>query len=282
MDRMNRMDEEVDIERTPPSEELLRECACLYSGHYGTWAVATPEGGTNTIGHRVRTTSSLLRRLYLPQNTAFLVTARTRACSSVRHGERVLVGYACVQGFRVDPPLSYAAVWITQLVVKTEHRRRGIATRICRSAIDREGSGSGESASASVACIASSNPYSVRALEVAAGSRCCARFIREWYHVCASSSGVPYLRGRPFHSAHCTVDTAFYVDSSELTENESVRRLDEAGKWSHPHRRTEPLPLGHEYVALVRTSYGRGGIDASKDALFRYQNQSNNDADGQK
>jgi len=96
-------------------------------------------------------------------------------------------------------------------------------------------------------------PYAVRALEAAAGGTdcCCAPFLREWYSAYADASGVPYLRGRPFYHKSCTVDTAFYVESEGSGDKDSVRRLAEAGKWTHPCNASKSLPLGHEYVAMI-------------------------------
>lgn len=232
-------------------EGLLQECAALFSGHYGRWS----RGGstvTNTGGSSIRLSASRLRQDFLFDPTACcLVAARDRNTGA-------LAGHALGVRFRYDEA---SAVWITQLVVHGDHRRRGIATELCRRVLlFRWGSPCAAAIpTATIAGIATSNPLAIRSLMSAAHegtAQWCQerkeRRLTTYHHAehLLAATGVPYLQHARViqhiddDRAVSVIDTQFFVDHERVVEEH----------WSIVEPSVSlprPLPEGHEYVVVV-------------------------------
>lgn len=210
----------------------LQECAALYSEHYGTWSSAP--------GKRVRMTPERMRQGYLFDDQCRLVLALFLCASGGDKASEQVVGYAAVRHY---PFRSESALWVAQLVVHTEHRRRGIATEMLRRARSQ--------AQARFAGMASANPCGPRALYRATdGPRLLDSSSAQ---ALMRASQVPYLcRAEVSSAGH--VDTAFAVDR---TGWEPHRLFPAAVGSTDPPpeerlvRRFEALPAGCEHVLCV-------------------------------
>lgn len=133
-------------------------------------------------------------------------------------------------------------LWVTQLVVKKGWRNQGIATRLLRPI-----TAPSDNRRLFFACgLATSNPYTVKALEAASGLRCHRGFTLEHADAVIQASGVEYLQGKKMEIeeevGRCVIDTEFLIDHASV---EGARRsLGEA--W-----RLGELKEGEEFLAIV-------------------------------
>lgn len=128
------------------NEKLLAECMELYSNHYGMWSKAGPHPGNHV---------KLSKERFLPW-----LQAESATLYYATLGEKV-IGYAVA--IRVKSKDFGTISWVTQLVVHSDYRNKGIAKNIlfsiwCFSSDTAWG-------------IVSSNPYAIRALEKATRRR---------------------------------------------------------------------------------------------------------------
>ncbi len=218
-------------------DALLKECAALFTAHYGVWGARGPRPGARVALSAARV------RAFVP-SPGWAVLARHR-------GE--LVGYAL--GVRT-PVEDFGNVdWVTQLVVHTEHRHRGVATQLLFTFW-------GFSDHAAWGLV-TSNPYAVRALERITRRRCDPRVIRERLgEVRAVSEGIPYARDRRVEvgDARSVIDTAFFISHEKLPEK--LRRAQETAPWV-----LGDIAEGEEWLAFTfrhqpPTSYTREEVRA--------------------
>ena len=206
--------------------ELLVRCAKLFSEQYGVWGPLGPRPG-----HPVTMSASALRKNLLDADGTFLVVAIDEDCDAV-------AGHAFARRFAVPELLGRSALWITQLVVNSSYRNRGIGAHLISTALDPRDVCAG---------LATSHPYAVRALEKATRKECVVDFVRIWGQTVLDASGVPYLHGRVVSlglgsTAGCRIDTQFFVDHTEV--NGILETLDERWKLGR-------IADGEEFVALV-------------------------------
>ncbi|GFR41416.1 hypothetical protein Agub_g2099 [Astrephomene gubernaculifera] len=185
---------------TKVTDEHLIACSKLFSEHYGLWGrQPDPKAPGPKPGSRVRLSPERLRQqsLYDPERCS-LVTA---------HLGDELIGHAFVTEFEYG---SFGSVsWITQLVVRTDQRSRGIGSRLCRIACSPSPK--------PFACgLVSSHPHAVRALERGVGLRCDVDSIQRHAAGLVAASGIPYVQG--CQVVGCCIDTAFHVDHTEVDE----------------------------------------------------------------
>jgi hypothetical protein len=109
---------------------------------------------------------------------------------------------------------SGAVSWITQLVVHSDFRSHGVASKLCQMAWD---------VSAVDGCgIVTSHPYAIRALEKAT-RRSCRPGMIHYAKSLVAASRIPYLQGKPIRCNHagssmCQIDTGFFVDHTDVDE----------------------------------------------------------------
>ncbi len=140
--------------------------------------------------------------------------------------------------------------WVTQLVVTTVWRRRGIASQLIRTAVNQAEQGIPFFAVG----VASSHPAAIRAMEKGVGSRCSAEMNQRLAAEVMAACTVPYLKQAPLSSDRCTVDTCFFIDHSGVL---NVLATEVARGESEPDRAWSlgaSLPEGSEFVAIVPIS----------------------------
>lgn len=247
--RRRTMSSDIEIKAVTARDvtsETAEACAALFSDNYGTWP----------NGRRIRMSSSRLRLDYLYDPNACTMV--------VAFEDREIVGYACVSDIRgLAGRLPVPGRWVTQLVVRESHRRQGIATRLCRTALhlanvqktnlnanSNEYSVVHPSMYGILCGIASSNPYAIRALERASGSSCSPVATRSLFPVLSQFEKMPgYLRSARLDPdrRQCQVHTGFDIFHGDFVQR-SLVHLRKQGKWSNGSTRLAP---GHEFVAVM-------------------------------
>lgn len=238
-------------------DALLVECATLFSEHYGIWGT---EG--RRPGERIRLRASDVAR-FLPQD-GWAVFARH---------DGALVGYAL--GIRTAVEGVGAVDWVTQLVVHTDHRARGVASALLFTFW-------GFSNHAAWGLV-TSNPYAVRALERITRRRCDPRVIRDMSALIRRvGERIHYVKDQTItlDGARSVIDTRFFI--SHATLSEKLRRVREKAPWmlgdigegeewlAFTFRSQEPMPLTPEDLSAlldrsdrtVKGAYGRMNLDA--------------------
>lgn len=246
------------------NDDLISECAELYSSHYGVWSSFSSERAGKQI-------ALAPRRLREWTNSG---QARI-ACA--REGRR-LIGYAvAIQGREPD----YGVVsWVTQFVVHTNYRNRGIGKRLLFSIwglSDHYAWG-----------IVTANPYAVRALETATRRRCEPRRIgknkRKLHSIGAAH--VSYITAAQtvlVDDTGARINTEFYVDHARIAERIAgatrpgvpwlLGALEEGWEWFAFtfHDQPQTALTAEEIEAMLRTSddvtrqaYARMPMDGSQ------------------
>ena len=130
------------------NEGLLRDCASLYSEHYGFWG----QRSRTAPGERVRLSPRRLREWLKDEDSRM----------AMAYADANLVGYAIVVQTRVP---KYGVIsWVTQLVVHEDYRKQNVGKTLLFSIwglSDHFAWG-----------LLTANPYAVRALEKATRRRC--------------------------------------------------------------------------------------------------------------
>lgn len=178
-------------------DELLIECSHLYSDHYGVRSLADPD----RPGQRVRLSADRLRE-WLQGSGSGIYLARV---------DGNLVGYAIAVQTKVQKYGNVA--WVTQLVVHTDHRDRGIAKTLLYTIWGFS--------SFFAWGIVTASPYAVRALEKATRRRSSpARIARNYRKLhSVGEEHVPYIHEETrvlVGGRESRVFTQFYVDHSDI------------------------------------------------------------------
>lgn len=217
----------IVLPRDTVSDSQLQACAALFSSHYGVWGRAAD---AELVGRRVRLSADRLRRDLLFGDGCGLAAAYSgedllgHVFYARFHYERAHGASSPSQHAAPNLPLPGTVLWLTQLVVHTSHRHRGIATALIRSVFDRN---------VDVAAgLVTSHPHAVRAFERATGLLVVpATLFYADVRGLLDASEIPYLRGCPFRvvpGRSCTVSTGFLVDHGETEAalaNESAWHL---------------------------------------------------------
>lgn len=178
------------------SSQLLQECSELFSAHYGHWG----DLGLNP-GKPVKMSPDRLKD-YINGDNSWIAFAKD---------EDRLIAYAFCQRFETTQG---NISLITQLVVHTDYRKQGIATRILNSIwgfSDHFAWG-----------LATASPFAVRALEKATRRRVLPDNIAHHLSLLKDiARQVFYYSGKEITvtSNTSTINTEFYVDHESLTDN---------------------------------------------------------------
>jgi GNAT superfamily N-acetyltransferase len=202
--------------------EQFEQCWSLFNSQYGIWGPQGPRPGLP-----VTMSKEALRRTFLSGDGTFLVLA-------IDGDANVLMGHAFARRFVVTcggtekdlqgegvqgegvqgegvqgEGVQGNALWITQLVVGSKYRNRGIGTHLISTALDNKDVCVG---------LVSSNSYAVRALEKACRRAVGIEFAASCGQHILDSSGVAYLEGRTavITNGCCKINTDFYVDHTEV------------------------------------------------------------------
>ena len=210
------------------SDDLIKECAKLFSEHYGVWNAKGFKPG-----HHVQLSPQRLRAQYLfDRDTGRLAVAR--------HTSGVLAAQAFYCNFLYVPSGKHV-VWITQLVVHSKFR----GCHLARKLLVQPCSDKGLFACALVA----SHPYAVRALESATKRQCDQGLTSLHVERIVKASCIPYLQDRQSEVSvqgdgkprRCIMSTDFQVDHTEADQ----RRMALAN-WQ-----LGDLEDGEEFLAIV-------------------------------
>ena len=180
------------------SEELLKDCADLYSENYGIWSERGVRPGENIV------LSPEKVKEWFGGSNSYLYQARK---------DDLLIGYAIAIQSLTRGEENIA--WVTQLVVHREYRNRGVAENILFSIwgfSDMYAWG-----------IVSANPYAIRALEKATRRRAIPVEIRRHKDRLRrlGEKDVSYIDENTeirITSKESVVNTSFFVDHSDTLE----------------------------------------------------------------
>jgi 2-polyprenyl-3-methyl-5-hydroxy-6-metoxy-1,4-benzoquinol methylase/GNAT superfamily N-acetyltransferase len=201
--------------------ELLAECSALFSAHYGVWGAAGPRPG-----NQISLSPAKIRE-FIP-SPGWAVLARLG---------NELVGYAL--GIRKEIDGFGTIDWVTQLVVHTEHRNRGVATQLLFTFW-------GFSDHAAWGLV-TTNPYAVRALEHITHRRCDLAVIRDrLVEIRAAAEGIPYARDREIDVSgeRSVINTEFPISHEKLPEK--LRRARLSAPWQLGN-----ITEGEEWLAFT-------------------------------
>ncbi|KAH6691677.1 hypothetical protein F5X68DRAFT_229526 [Plectosphaerella plurivora] len=217
------------------SDEMLRKAALLFSKDYGIWGRAPANAAFKPKpGTQINLTASRVRAQCFPE------AADAVYATAIMDG--VLVGnvFGCRWSYN-----GKSVLWITQLVVSSSFRRRGVATRMLESLL-QDGD--------EIFGILSSHPAALKALSRAFGqmvpSSVSLDFIRDNAAGILAASPIQYIRdgalsGTLFGDAQVDivsgVNTDFWVDHEEPMQ--ALSSLQE--QWPLGN-----LPEGHEYLLV--------------------------------
>ncbi|CAF1196336.1 unnamed protein product [Adineta steineri] len=235
------------------TDQILEKCSTLFNNNYGIWANDAPLHSNNALkaGSRVKLGIKRLRELLLFNDHCFLVVAEIRSSDN---DQFELIGHAFCTYAKYDP-LNGNAVWITQLVVDSSYRRRGVAGTLLSMATNNV-------EDVVIAGLVSSHPYAVMSL-----CNACNRipinlkFIADHAENVIRVCNIPYVShtqivGSIFDKQPplavdidqqpiSLVNTDFFVDHKELLvilENISKKWL------------LGPLLDGHEFLIVLPTT----------------------------
>lgn len=194
------------------TDTMLEEAAQLFNGNYGVWGRdPTNSRSTPKPGTRVRLSKDRLRAQYLPHNAS---------CSYVRVTiEDCLAGNAFACRWRYNDKV---VCWVTQLVVHSDFRERGLAANLLNQLRQDNDTIYGLMSSHPAACLAAAKAFGSGINAVTLD------FIRDNADAIMKVSPVEYvknakLRGSLFDpqdisGAISSVYTKFFVDHTEPLE----------------------------------------------------------------
>jgi GNAT superfamily N-acetyltransferase len=178
---------------------VLTECAALFTSEYGIWSQSAPE---KMRGRHIRLSVPRLKSEFLPNPQSYGATARDNT------------GSIAAQAFStiVILPDGRQVAFCTQLVVREEFRRRGLATNLLHYLWDR------------IDCfgwaICTANPLSIRVLEKVTERQCRPDVMKPFLDAefDAITKQITYLKDASLRigSERCTVNSNFQLDHSEI------------------------------------------------------------------
>lgn len=193
------------------TKEELEECSKLFSNHYGRWGAAADK---QLPGHPVKRNADQLKN-YLKGSESW--------AALVSLGEE-LIGYAFSQRLKIQGK-GYVT-WVTQFVVHSDHRNRGLGTRLLRaiwSQSDQYAWG-----------LVTANPFAVRALENATLRRCNLERIKKgWPELHGVATHIlDYVSGTSIDpsSVSTAIDTKFPLDHKDTNNALSALKKNDV-KW---------------------------------------------------
>lgn len=213
-------------------DDVIRECSELFSSHYGIWGAEGPR-----VGKNVSMSPKQIR-----QNCLFDVSL----CGVVlAYLDKKLVGHAFYCKYNIasgDSPKGNNEIigkicWITQLVVDSQIRNRGIAKNLINILFDPD---------SKVCGMVTSHPYAVRSLEKATGYLVHPNTVSSLFPVIMKTMVVPYIKDKDYYCTPngCIINTRFYVDHREILYI-LCNEMDK-GTWI-----LGGLPDGYEFIAII-------------------------------
>lgn len=190
------MSSEISYYSKPTQEltsEELQQCSDLYSNHYGVYSADDPRGRVNT---NVRMSANYYRRIYVAPGYRV----------AIAKSDDVIIGHAFYLRERLEEGIF---TWVLQLVVHTDYRRRGIASRLLHSIWGFSND-----------CawgLATTNPCTIKTLERTTLRHATVDEIRRNEElvrkICAR---IPYIQNLEIDERGSRAFTDFYVDAEEI------------------------------------------------------------------
>ena len=205
---------------------LIKECAQLFSDHYGFWNEQgyKPGGSVQLSAHRLRA-----QCLFDP-NTCRLAVAR--------HTSGELAGQAFYCDFLYKPS-GRRVIWVTQLVVSSKYRGCRLSTTMLVQPCANKNI---------FACgLVSSHPYAVKALESASKTICDHALTLLHAERIVRASRVSYIQDRPLViSMAGTSRQSVMVTDFQVCHKEVDAKRSALADWQ-----LGPLESGEEFLALA-------------------------------
>lgn len=203
---------------------MIAQCAKLFSEHYGIWA-DHENVPVNKRGKPIKLAPKRLHEQYLFDDCCFVVTV---------WDHDTLIGHCCGREF--DVSTLGMVCWITQLVVHSDYRHRGLATRLLFMARGPYSRACG---------LVTSNPFAIKALEKSMHQKCQPEIIQLMTQSIINDSKIPYLQQSVIVDHTCLVNTRFFVDHTQIIK--ILIQLTDNDTWTMGTK----LPDGFEFVALI-------------------------------
>ncbi|KAL4256247.1 hypothetical protein AB1N83_012272 [Pleurotus pulmonarius] len=223
------------------THEQLKECATLFSQNYGVWSVAAPS--PLKPGARIKMSARSLKEQCLSDPTASVLAL----CVA----DGILIGHAFASLWSLH---GETICWVTQLVVSSKHRQRGIATSLLSMLPECHVYGLASSHPAACLALCKRGRANIRKLDLV--------YIKEHAQGMLASTPIPYLKtakvcGALFRDEDataglCTVCTSFFVDHDEP--------LAVLHAWQEYHDMPwvlGDLPEGNEYLCIIKNHASR-------------------------
>jgi hypothetical protein len=197
--------------------DLLTICSNLFSNHYGIWSSKGVKPG-----ERVKMGIQGLKKNCCFDNNCGVVIAKLNDNT---------VGHAFFYKFYDE--IIGKICWITQLVVDTNVRNRGIAKNLIHNAFDPDCCTCG---------LVTSHPYAIRSLEKATGYKCVPEVIL-YLTPFLLKSNIPYILNKTV--SNTTINTEFFVDHTNVLK--IIEEEKNNNNWV-----LGDLPEGYEYFAFIK------------------------------
>ncbi|KAF7310584.1 hypothetical protein HMN09_00601200 [Mycena chlorophos] len=226
------------LEGSSVSDEVLSECAALFSSSYGVWsdAVSRPL----KPGGQVKMSLAKLREQVFPCSSRNFLAVCTGE-------EGCIIGHAFATLW--DFSEGKTICWVTQLVVSALHRQRSIATSLVHMLPRTYAFGVASSHPAACLAVAKCAHANMRKVDL--------DFICTTAPLALTTSPIPYLRsaplrGRLFQGPSMMISAAFTDFGVDHREPQAAR-----AQWEGKHDMSWPLGEledRHEYLYIVRCS----------------------------
>ena len=206
--------------------DILKKISDLYSQYYATW---------QNTNKPVRLSVSKLQ-------TDFLFDENCNFCMI---DAEILIGYVIYRKY--NHPIGRIC-WISQLLIHPEYRNKGFAKHLITK-VSRD---------CDIIGIASSNPYSIKAVQSVSNTKYNNDFNLIHLKSIAKYSQVPYILNKQIniYDTHSTINTDFMIN-----------RIDNL---------PFPLPNGYEYIAVYKNNNNLNNKNVKNQIRNKIRNKINN------
>lgn len=215
------------------NDEVIEECSKLFSEHYGVWSLQHEDSAKR--GQCIRLSPAKIRDMFVNRDDRYVALVRLKETDE-------LVGHA----FYLRRALTYPrnlrgkyVTWVLQLVIKKEHRGKGLGSKLLYSIWTRSDDFAWG--------LFTSNPMTVRSLEEATFRKISLWKTRQHQKKLLSIAGDIFEDPEMLKpNSNSIVNTKFAVDHSNLDEKIADAYKDAKRKFPF-----EPLEEGQEWFAFT-------------------------------
>lgn len=223
-------------------DSLAEECAQLFSNHYAIWADDISD--EKKAGKRVRASTKRWKASYLPTENDYIGivfgkhtladTDNNNMTNDSRSDAAIVVGLVTFRRFKWE---KQECVWISQLVVDSNHRNKGIAKKLITGCLP-----------CNYLCIASSNPYGILGASTVTGQKIDPKVTFPVIQQLIKHCGIFYISNLSKDDIKCDRNVSVLNTDFDICRSEVDTIIDQQiknGRWT-----LGTLPRGHEYVAV--------------------------------